>query len=53
MKELPLKKKNTPLKAHMILGPMMKYEIYGKFPWTILLHIVLFLVDVFVLFEFN
>ena len=50
---MPHRKGNIPLKAHILLGPLGKYMMYGVFPWSLLLHVILVLVDVFLLYEFN
>lgn len=30
-----------PLKAKILLGPIDKYRLYGRFPWKLILHILL------------
>ena len=43
--ETPRKKSKVPLVSTIILDPVARYQIYGTFPWKMLIHICLVLIS--------
>ena len=38
-----------PIKGKVLLGPVHQYTLFGRFPWALLLHIMILLTDTNVL----
>ena len=35
----------VPVKGYVLLSPVSQYKLYGKFPWTFLIHILIIFCD--------
>ena len=49
----PIKSEEMPIKAHMVLTHIEKYSLFGKFPWAVLFHIILLILDSIWLIKLN